>query len=113
MQVLKALRNEKRISQAELAKALNVAQNTVANWENGVREPDNATIAKIANYFGVSTDYLLGLSDNPTPAPRTDIDLSEIDYALFGETKHLNESEKQELLRLAKFFREQKAQKQK
>lgn len=42
-----------------------------------------------------------------------DIELSEIEYALFGETKHLDEEQQQELLRLAKFFRKQKEQKQK
>jgi transcriptional regulator with XRE-family HTH domain len=57
---LTLLRKEKRLSQADLAQIFNVAQNTVSNWENGEREPDNITLVRLAEYFGVSTDYLLG-----------------------------------------------------
>lgn len=110
MQVLKQLRKEKGISQKSFADAINVGQSTVANWENGVREPDTATIARIAKYFGVSVDYLLGLSDAPSPGGNLEADFSEVEYALFGETKHLTETEQRELLRLARFFREQKTQ---
>ena len=53
------LRKKKGISQI-----VGAAQNTVCNWENGSRQPDNATLIKMASYFEVSTDYLLGLSDD-------------------------------------------------
>lgn len=56
---LKTLREERRISQAVLAKELGVAQSAVGNWESGARSPDAATLLKIANYFDVTVDYLL------------------------------------------------------
>ncbi len=59
-EILKSLRTEKGYSQAQLAQKLKAAQNTISNWENGTREPDLSTIAKLAEIFDVSTDYLLG-----------------------------------------------------
>ena len=56
---LKKLRKQKKLSQAEFAKEISVAQSTVGNWESGKRDPDFRTLKKIASYFGVSTDFLL------------------------------------------------------
>ncbi len=57
---IKELRSEEGISQRELGVRLNVCNQTVSFWESGQREPDLDTLLKIANYFQVSTDYLLG-----------------------------------------------------
>lgn len=56
---LKKLRKQKKISQAEFAKEISVAQSTVGNWEAEKRDPDFKTLKKIAAYFGVSTDFML------------------------------------------------------
>lgn len=60
---LKELRMNKRLSQRELASLFKVSTGTVGNWEVGTREPDYATLTKLANFFGVSVDYLLGRED--------------------------------------------------
>lgn len=60
---LRELRKEKGITQKELAEQMNVAVSTVTRWELDVQEPDYLTLAKLAMYFGVSSDYLLGLED--------------------------------------------------
>lgn len=60
---LKELRLEKELSQDELAKALKINQRSISNWETGVRQPDYETLVLIAEYFSVTTDYLLGISD--------------------------------------------------
>ena len=57
---LRELRNVRKLSQKDFAKALNVAQQTVASWERGRTEPSNTALREIAEYFNVSTDYLLG-----------------------------------------------------
>ena len=57
-------------SQQSFADAFGVAQSTVGGWEAGKREPNYSTTLKIANFFGVSIDYLLGRADQkegPTP----------------------------------------------
>lgn len=60
---LRRLRAEKDLTQAELAKVFGVAPTTIASWEQGRSRPDIEEIALIANYFGVSVDYLLCLTD--------------------------------------------------
>ena len=62
---LKSLRSSKGITQAELAKQLDVTQQAVGRWEKSITTPDYLTLSKIASYFNVTTDYLLGLSDQP------------------------------------------------
>ena len=62
------LRKERNLYQKDLAKILNVAQPTVGGWESGARTPDNDMLMTLANYFDVSTDYLLGRSDNKNPS---------------------------------------------
>lgn len=57
---IKKLRKDIGITQMVLAKALNVSKSTIAMWETNCREPDLDTIKKIAEFFGVSVDYLTG-----------------------------------------------------
>lgn len=57
---LKELRKKNGLSQAEFAKQINVAQNTVSNWENGNRSIDSEKAITIAEFFGVTIDYLFG-----------------------------------------------------
>ena len=57
------LRKEKNISQAKLAKDLQVSYSVVCYWETDRSEPTAPNIVKIAEYFGVSADYLLGIQD--------------------------------------------------
>ncbi len=60
---LKELRLEKGITQTTLAKELGISQAGIAKWETGDRSPDIEYVVIIAKYFGVTTDYLLGLED--------------------------------------------------
>lgn len=60
---LKSLRKERKISQLKLAIDLNMNQNSISRYENLEREADYETLIKIADYFDVSLDYLLGRSD--------------------------------------------------
>lgn len=61
---LKELRIEKELTQAQLAKLLLVDQRSISNWEKGTREPDFSTLVMIAEFFHVTTDYLLGLEND-------------------------------------------------
>ena len=60
---LKELRRKRKISQLKLALDLNMNQNTISRYENLEREADYETLIKIADYFNVSIDYLLGRTD--------------------------------------------------
>jgi len=59
MEGIRVLRTVNGMTQAELASKLQIAQNTLSNWENGNREPDADTLAQIARLFGVSVDMIL------------------------------------------------------
>lgn len=63
--ILKELRLNAKLTQKELAKKIGVAHNTIAMIETGKREGDRETSRKIADFFGVSLDYLEG-RDNDT-----------------------------------------------
>ncbi len=60
---LKDLRIKNKLSQSELAKNVNISQPAINYWELGKRTPNANAIITLANYFGVTTDYLLGESD--------------------------------------------------
>ena len=60
---LKELRLDRNISQRELAKNIGFGQAAIARWEKNLQLPNFDAILKIAKYFNVSTDYLLGLED--------------------------------------------------
>jgi len=60
---LNALIKEKGVTQRELHTALGLSKNQIHYWLKGRVEPDLESLAKIAIYFEVSTDYLLGLVD--------------------------------------------------
>ncbi|MBO3444841.1 helix-turn-helix transcriptional regulator [Clostridium sp. CCUG 7971] len=62
-EILKYERLQTGLNQAEFAKIFSVTKQTVSNWENGNRNPDSATLSKLADYFEVSVDYLLGRTD--------------------------------------------------
>lgn len=59
---LKQLRKEKNLSQYEAAKLLGFSRGKLANYEQASRQPDYDTLKKIANFYDVSIDYLLGRS---------------------------------------------------
>ena len=62
---LKELRKKKGVSQLKLATDLNTTQNTISRYETGEREPGINELIKIADYFNVSVDYLIGRTENP------------------------------------------------
>lgn len=60
---LKELRAEKGIGQNKLAKDLELSNASISYWENGKQEPSATALFKLALYFEVSVDYLLGISE--------------------------------------------------
>lgn len=62
---LREIRRRKGISQLKLAMDLNTSQNTISRYETGEREPGINELIKIADYFNVSVDYLIGRVDDP------------------------------------------------
>lgn len=57
---IRELRLKAGLTQIEFAEIMRVSKGAVGNWETGKREPDYATLQRLADYFHVTTDYLLG-----------------------------------------------------
>ena len=100
---IKELRNEKNLSQKDMADMLGISRQALANYESGRREPDNIMLIKIADILGTSVDNIL----DRVPLVETD----EFAYALYNETKELTEEDKQQLIKMAQFLRAQRENK--
>lgn len=59
------LREDRDLSQGQLAKLLNVSQATYSRYESGVLDIPTETLLKLADYYGVTVDYILGRSQAP------------------------------------------------
>lgn len=68
---LKNLRQSKKLNQVQLAQRLGVKKQSVSNWENSNIMPSIDMLIKIADFFSVSTDYLLGRNIQQESAPNT------------------------------------------
>ena len=67
---LKDLREDSDITQSELARHLHIRQNTYSQYENGQRQIPIELLVALAKYYGTSTDYILGLTDERQPYPQ-------------------------------------------
>ena len=68
---LKALREDRDITQSEIAAYLHIRQNTYSQYENGQRQIPIEQLVALARYYKTSVDYLLGLTEIKAPYPRT------------------------------------------
>ena len=59
------LREELNLTRDDLANRINITYSALAKYETNKRFPDKETLGKLADYFNVSVDYLLGRTDNP------------------------------------------------
>ena len=83
---LKELREERDLTQDEIATAIETSRTNIGRWEKGLNEPSASHIVKLANFFECTTDYLLGVED----------DFGNVtvrgDFALNAEEKELLEN---------------------
>ena len=90
---LKELRESRGESQQSLAMKVNSSQAMISRFELGISYPDVQTVIAISKLYGVSTDYLLGVSD--IKLPYTKSDLSEKEQNLLFQFKKLNDTQKE------------------
>ncbi|KIP21093.1 HTH-type transcriptional regulator immR [Anoxybacillus ayderensis] len=100
---LKRLRLEKKLTQEELGKKINVTKVSISGYENGNRTPDTETLQKLADFFNVTTDYLLGRTDDPNPSESDGIPEELKDPSLglfFKELAEAPEERREQLLKI-------------
>lgn len=112
--VLKYLRETQNLTQAQIGKIVNKGESTVRMWELRKSEPDHQTILLLANYFGVTVDYLLG-RDEKSPATKKgeadngieNLNIPEkyngIRVALNEGDKNLNQDDIDDIIRFINF----------
>lgn len=88
---LKQLRKELGLTQEEFAEKIGYTRTAISAWEIGRNEPSNNDTIKLAEYFGVSTDYLLGKSDIRNPQQ---INIDDADISFYNGIKGLNDTNK-------------------
>ena len=106
METLKKIRNKKGLTQAEVAAKLGITYQAYAHYETGRRQPDPEMLLKMANLFGVSTDYLLGRDETPTlNIPKT---LTDTQIAFAEGLKDLDDEELQQIADFVDFLKNRK-----
>ncbi|WP_342404249.1 helix-turn-helix transcriptional regulator [Brevibacillus sp. FSL K6-2834] len=103
---LKDLRAKKGITQEVLALDLGIPESTVRRYESSDENtPRRERLEKIADYFGVSVDYLLGRTDDPSPSEKYDRPRTEIENLFFYELDKLSEEDKKKALEHVRYLR--------
>ena len=67
---IRDIRTDRGLTQEDVAKILHVSQNTYSQYEIGTTRYPLDAVVQLAEFYGVSVDYLVGLTDEPTPYPR-------------------------------------------
>ena len=101
MERLKQLRGEKGLTQQEVSDAVGVARETYARYESGARTPDIDMLSRLADLFGVTTDYLLGRTDIPNAYIHEGIKLPGILYSTQKDLPPEDQEQVQELVQRA------------
>lgn len=106
---LKRLRKEKKLTQKELGEKINVSKVSVSGYESGERTPDTDNLRRLADFFDVTSDYLLGRSDDPrlteTQQKQVDEEYKEIMEILDSLPEEKKKEKIEQIKAYAKFIR--------
>lgn len=115
-EIFEQLLKEKNLTAYKVHKATGVAQSSLSDWKNGKSKPKYESMKKIADFLGVSVDYLTEGNAAPPPTaqqkkpiPQEDaLSLDTLEYALYGEARDLDDDEKQQVLDLVRLMKRKK-----
>lgn len=122
---IRELRKQRGMTMKELGKVIGAAESTVSHYETGRRQPDNKTLLILAEFFGVSVDYVLGKPQTQWPAVLFD-DVGRLDFLsnispsttvdpttqkILDATIGMSDEEKRQLLLAARLIVEQRSEK--
>ena len=98
------LLREHRVTPYRVHKETGVAQSTLSDWKNGKSVPSVENLKKIADYFGVTIDFLADADPTAGERRAPEITFDDFTYAMYDESRGLNDENKKRLLDLARFF---------
>ncbi|MGG1249937.1 helix-turn-helix transcriptional regulator [Brevibacillus agri] len=99
------LRTRLKLTQDELAKRLGITRAALSHYEKDRREPDYATLQKIADFFEVQVDYLLGRTDDPSSSNKQSSD--ELTTIMYHKWDQLDERRRKQALKLIEILEQE------
>ena len=109
---IREIRKQRGLTMKQLGKIVDLAESTISQYETGKRQPDNETLLKLSEYFGVTVGYLLGAETQAVPAaPKKDI-LEDVDIAFYGEFKELSAHDQDTIRDMVSVMRSRRKKKQ-
>lgn len=91
---VRELREQRYLNQKGIAQKINVSQSTISAYEIGERTPDLETLIKLADFFDVSIDYLVGRSETKRNISQSDLTTAELEHLLLFRQLTENQQEK-------------------
>lgn len=116
MNNLKNLRKAKGLTQKEVAEFIGISQNNYSYWENEKVKIDNDSLQKLADFFGVTTDYLLGREERSSPAEQESGGIvipekyKDVAVAFHGGADNLTQADIDDIVRFIEFTKSKKNQ---
>ena len=104
-EIFEKLMKDRGVTPYRVHKETGVAQSTLSDWKNGKCRPKIEKIRAIADYFGVSVDYLLGNEPKEKTPAEADVTFDDFTYAMYGEAKELTDEDKNMLLEMARMLK--------
>lgn len=103
--------SKKGISPNKAAGEIGLSNSITTKWKKTGATPGGDTLNRIAKYFGVSTDYLLGKEKAPAKNSGRKIDLQEVDIGFYGAFVELSEDDKETVRDMVRIMRERRNKK--
>ena len=116
MNNLKILRKAKGLTQKEVADFIGISQNNYSYWENGKVKIDNGSLQKLADFFDVTVDYLLGRDEKSSPAQQESGGIvipekyKDVAVAFHGGADNLTQADIDDIVRFIGFTKSKKNQ---
>ncbi len=105
---LKKLRKSKGLTQIQFAELFSISSGTIAMWETNKRIPDTSMLIRIADFFGVTVDYLLGNSNVPTITPVTQLEDTYLSLAKTAQDEGIDPDDIKLAIETIKAMKKQK-----
>jgi len=115
-QRLKQLLDDRDLKQIDFARHFQLGKSTISQYISGERTPDLDTVRRFADFFGVSTDYLLGRTGDPTPPgakPRPEQPPTNQEFRAFLRGRKLSDKDIELILQLEERMRRESEEKKK
>lgn len=110
---LKKLCEKRETTPTTVVKLLGLSSSKVTAWKNG-STPNGDIVSRLARHLDVSTDYLLGNTDDPNQKPgESNVKFDDFSFAFYEECKDLSDEDKQRLLTFARMLKDSIAEEKK